>query len=116
MLSDESRLILLRALSENPELSQRQMAKNLGLSLGKVNYCLNALIDKGLVKASNFRKNPNKTGYLYQLTPMGIEQKTRLTVSFLQRKMSEYEQLEQEIAQLREEVRQNHNSNTESPL
>ena len=107
MLSDESRLILLRALSENPELSQRQMAKNLGLSLGKVNYCLNALIDKGLVKASNFRKNPNKTGYLYQLTPIGIEQKTRLTVSFLQCKMSEYEQLEHEIAQLREEVRKN---------
>jgi EPS-associated MarR family transcriptional regulator len=105
MLSDEDRLHLLRALEHNPSLSQRALSRELNISLGKVNYCLSALIDKGWVKVSNFRKSDQKLRYLYALTPTGIEQKSRLTVSFLQRKLAEYDRLEQEIAQLRQEVR-----------
>ena len=104
MLSEESRLQVMRALDENPRLSQRDLARELNISLGKVNYCLKALIDKGWVKASNFRKSDQKLRYLYTLTPTGIEQKSRLTVSFLQRKLAEYDRLEQEINSLRQEI------------
>ena len=106
MLSEESRLHVLRALDDNPSLSQRDLARQLNISLGKVNYCLKALIEKGWVKASNFRKSDQKLRYLYMLTPTGIEQKSRLTVSFLQRKLAEYNQLEQEINSLRQEINQ----------
>ena len=88
---------ILRNISNNPESSQRTLAKNNGLSLGKLNYCLKALKDKGLIKARNFRNNKNKVKYLYILTPKGIAEKTRLTINFMNRKMKEYDELKKEI-------------------
>ena len=96
---------LLRLIEQRPELTQREAADALGVSVGKVNYCLKALVDRGYVKLGNFRRNPNKVRtYGYLLTPAGIEAKTRMTVGFLKRKLREYEQLEREIALLRSEV------------
>lgn len=94
----------LRILQENPELTQRELADRLGVSLGKVNYLLQALMEKGWVKARNFKNNRNKTGYAYLLTPRGIEEKARLTYHFLRRKQMEYEALKQEIDLLQSEV------------
>ena len=88
---------LLRKISFKSSLSQREMAKDLGFSLGKLNYCLKALKDKGLIKINNFQKNPNKLGYVYMLTPKGITQKTKLTLDFMKRKMNEYDELKKEI-------------------
>jgi EPS-associated MarR family transcriptional regulator len=105
MLTDEVRYKLLRILQANPELSQRQVARELGVSLGKTNYCLKALIEKGLVKATNFRSHENKLLYTYYLTPRGLEEKARVTVRFLQRKVREYEALQVEIEQIRNDVR-----------
>ncbi|MEJ2061213.1 MAG: MarR family EPS-associated transcriptional regulator [Gammaproteobacteria bacterium] len=104
MLSDEHQYRILKRLEADPGTSQRELARELGISLGKVNYCLNALVEKGLIKARNFRNNKNKAAYLYLLTPQGIEARARLTVNFLRRKMQEYEQLEQEIEELRREA------------
>ena len=87
-------------------MSQRELAEELGVSLGAANYCLKALVDKGWVKLENFQKNPNKLGYLYLLTPMGIAAKTTLTARFLQRKLTEYEKLKAEIEILKAEVGQ----------
>ena len=101
---DELRLRVLRALEVNPELSQRQLAVELGVSLGGVNYALKALVERGFVKAENFRKSGSKAAYLYVLTPMGIAEKTSLTTAFLGRKLKEYEVLRQEIEFLRGEV------------
>ena len=101
---EDTHLRLLRLLEARPELSQRDLARELGTSLGKVNYCLNALIDKGLVKVRNFRNNQNKLGYAYLLTPRGIESKATITVHFLKRKMAEYEMLKSEIEQLQREI------------
>jgi EPS-associated MarR family transcriptional regulator len=95
---------LLRLLETRPDLSQRDLARELGTSLGKANYCLNALIDKGLVKVRNFRNNQNKLGYAYLLTPRGIDSKATIAVQFLKRKMAEYEMLKQEIEQLQREL------------
>ena len=94
---------LLRQLSQNPSASQRGLAGRFGVSLGKVNYCLCALVDKGLVKASNFRRSDNKLAYAYVLTPAGVEEKGRLTRIFLQRKLLEFDALQQEIATLQQE-------------
>jgi EPS-associated MarR family transcriptional regulator len=105
MLSDEYRYKILRLLEADPQMSQRDIARALGVSLGKVNYCLQALIDKGLVKANNFRNNQNKKAYMYLLTRRGITEKTRATVRFLQHKMNEYENLQREIETLKREVR-----------
>ena len=88
---------LLRKIDKNPRISQRKLAGELGVSLGKINYCLKALKQKGLIKAENFKKNKNKINYLYILTPKGITQKTKLTVNFMKRKMKEYEELKKEI-------------------
>lgn len=96
---------ILKLLEEDPGLSQRELARRLGVSLGKAHYCLRALIDKGLVKAGNFRRNPDKRVYAYLLTPRGIEEKARAARRFLQRKLAEYEALEREIEALRREVR-----------
>src|SRR3989304_3430587 len=104
MLSDEYRYKLLRLLEKEPQLSQRELASQLGLSLGKVNYCVQSLIEKGLIKARNFRNSQNKMAYMYYLTPKGIQDKARVTVRFLQRKMTEYEQLKNEIEELRREA------------
>jgi EPS-associated MarR family transcriptional regulator len=105
VLDDRTRYQLLKLLQENPELSQRQLAEELGVSVGKVNYCLNALLDRGLVKVRNFRDNRNKLAYAYYLTPKGAREKVRTTVGFLHRKLEEYRGLEREIEQLRREVR-----------
>ena len=101
---DELRLRVLRALEANPELSQRQLAAELGVSLGGVNYALKALIERGFVKADNFRKSGAKVAYLYVLTPKGIAEKSSLATAFLGRKLEEYEVLRQEIEALKGEV------------
>lgn len=97
---------LLKVLQASPDLSQRQLAQELGVSLGKTNYCLRALIEKGWVKANNFRRSTNKVAYAYLLTPHGIEERARATVHFLRRKVAEHEALANEIEQLRNEVKQ----------
>ena len=101
---DELRLRVLRALEANPELSQRQLASELGVSLGGVNYALKALVERGFVKADNFRKSGNKVAYLYVLTPQGVAEKASLATAFLGRKLEEYEVLTQEIEALKVEV------------
>jgi EPS-associated MarR family transcriptional regulator len=90
-------LNLLRKIKNKPESSQRELAKELGFSLGKLNYCLKALKTKGLIKISNFKKNPNKINYIYVLTPKGISEKSKLTVNFMKRKMKEYDELKREL-------------------
>ena len=101
---EEIDLELLRQLETDPRLNQRGMADRLGLSLGKANFCLQALVRKGLVKISNFRRSDNKLAYAYLLTPKGMQEKARLTVAFLDRKQQEYELLQVEIARLQAEV------------
>ena len=101
---DEAHYKLLRLIESRPDATQRELAQALGVSLGEVNYCVNALIEKGLVKARNFRNSQNKLAYAYLLTPRGIEQKTAVAVHFLRRKVSEYEALKREIAELKREV------------
>ena len=88
---------VLRSIQKNPNKSQREMAKSLGFSLGKLNYCIQALKKKGLVKINNFKKNPQKMNYAYILTPKGIKQKTKLTLNFMVRKMKEYDELKKEL-------------------
>ena len=97
MKDDQDHFNVLRKIQNKPESTQRELAEDLGFSLGKINYCLNALKSKGLVKISNFKKNPNKVGYIYMLTPKGITEKTKLTISFMKSKMKEYEELKKEI-------------------
>lgn len=104
VLTDEARYRLLKLLEKNPDLSQRELAEVLGVSLGKTNYCLRALIDRGLVKVVNFRNSTHKSRYLYQLTPTGIREKARATRRFLGRKIEEYERLQSEIEALQREV------------
>jgi EPS-associated MarR family transcriptional regulator len=99
-LQEDTHFWMMRHLAENPSLSQRALAKELGISLGSVNFCLQALIEKGLLKAQNFSANPNKLNYTYLLTPKGLAEKTSLTARFLKRKLEEYEMLKQEVAQL----------------
>ena len=101
---DELRLRVLRAIEVDPELSQRQLAAELGVSLGGVNYALKALVERGFVKADNFRKSGNKVAYLYVLTPRGVAEKASLATAFLGRKLAEYEVLKQEIEALKGEV------------
>ncbi len=103
-LNNEEILKVLQALKENPELTQRELSYKVGVSLGKVNFILKALINKGLIKAHNFKKSNNKKAYLYILTPSGIEEKARITYSFLKRKLQEYEDLQDEIRLLKQEV------------
>ena len=97
MKDSQDLLNLMRAIKNKPKLSQREMAKDLGFSLGKLNYCLKALKEKGLVKIDNFKKNPNKINYFYVLTPKGISKKTQMTINFMKRKMKEYDELKKEI-------------------
>ena len=104
MLSDEMRYKLLKLLDANPRLSQRDVARELDISLGKVNYCLNALVRKGWIKASRFTNSRNKAAYMYLLTPRGMEAKIRLTFEFLRIKLREYETLRDEIEQIRRDA------------
>ena len=101
MNNQDIRLDLLRKLESNPEYTQRELSREMGVSLGKVNYCMKKLTEKGLIKLTNFTHNPNKVGYAYLLTPSGIEEKSRLTFSFLKRKVVEYDALKKEINALR---------------
>lgn len=105
MLTDEYRYKILRLLEEDPQMSQRDLARALDISLGKVNYCLQALIEKGMVKANNFKNSQNKQAYLYVLTRRGIAERARATTNFLVRKVAEYEALEKEIEQLRRYIK-----------
>ncbi len=104
MLTDDSRYKILKTLEANPDISQRQLASSLGISLGKTNFCLQALIEKGLIKVKNFSRSSNKGRYLYILTPKGLDSKARLTRRFLQRKQAEYEVLRAEIEEIRREL------------
>ena len=97
MQDNQDYLNLLRKIKNMPSAKQRELANELGFSLGKLNYCLKALKDKGFIKIYNFKKNPNKISYMYVLTPKGISEKTRLTVNFMKRKMKEYDELKKEI-------------------
>jgi EPS-associated MarR family transcriptional regulator len=106
MLDKSTHYGLLKTLEENPGLSQRDLAKKLGISLGKVNFCLNALVEKGSLKINNFRKSDNKLAYAYLLTPRGVEEKARITVQFLKYKVQEYERLRSEIEELKREAEQ----------
>jgi EPS-associated MarR family transcriptional regulator len=106
MRDDSTHYGLLKTLENNPSLSQRDLAKHLGISLGKVNFCLNALVGKGCLKVNNFRNSENKLAYAYVLTPRGIEERARMTVHFLRHKMQEYEQLRDEIEELKREAAQ----------
>jgi EPS-associated MarR family transcriptional regulator len=103
-MTEDMNYQLLKLIEQNPELSQRQLAESLGVSLGKANYCLRALIDKGLVKAKNFKNSSNKAAYLYLLTPRGVEAKAKISVRFLARKVEEYEALRVEIEELKVEL------------
>jgi len=103
-IQEEARFQILRFVHENPEIPQRELSARLGVSLGAVNYCLKALMDRGLVKIQNFNKSPNKIGYSYFLTPAGITEKTLLTARFLQRKKLEYDALKKEIGELSTEL------------
>jgi len=101
---EELKLRVMRVIEENPTATQREIAQELNVSLGGVNYCLKALADRGLVKLNNFAKSERKMGYAYILTPEGVSEKTKITVRFLKRKMAEYELLHQEIELLKSEI------------
>jgi EPS-associated MarR family transcriptional regulator len=104
VLTDEYRCKILRILEEDPDISQRELARALGISLGRANFCLQALIEKGWIKANNFKNSNNKKAYMYLLTRKGIAEKARVTTRFLERKVAEYEALQREIEQLRREM------------
>lgn len=110
MNNKDIHLELLRKLEENPKYTQRELSEEMGVSLGKVNYCIKKLVEKGWIKFSNFNNNPNKSGYLYLLTAKGIEEKAKLTVSFLKIKIEEYEMLKKEISILKNDAKQFNNS------
>lgn len=106
-VTDEIQYRLLRHLAANPQATQRELARILGISLGRTNYCVRALVERGWVKVQNFRKSDNKLAYSYLLTPQGIEAKARVTMRFLKRKRAEYEALKAELAELTAEVQKN---------
>ena len=97
MNNNQDEFNVLRSIKKKPQSNQRELAKELGFSLGKLNYCIKALKSKGLIKIENFKKNPNKINYIYVLTPKGIAEKTKLTMNFMKRKMKEYEELKKEV-------------------
>ena len=99
MIDDQDHFNVLREIDKSNKPTQRQLADKLGFSLGKLNYCIKALKKRGLVKISNFEKNPNKLKYIYILTPRGISQKTRLTINFMKAKMKEYDKLKKELSE-----------------
>ena len=106
IFTDESRYRILRLIEQNPAVSQREVARELGVSLGKANFCLRALIDKGILKANTFCNSQNKRAYVYVLTPRGIRERAKITLRFLRQKVTEYEAVKREIAELTEQARQ----------
>ena len=111
-MPEDTHYNVLRLIEENPQITQRELAIAMGVSLGKVNYCLKAVLEKGWVKANNFKNSNNKMAYAYLLTPKGIEAKTALSLQFLKKKMAEYEQLKQEISQLQKALKTNNTHHT----
>ena len=109
MKEDQDHFDVLRKIQKKPESTQRELAEQLGFSLGKLNYCIKALKAKGLVKIENFKKNPKKINYIYTLTPKGISERTKLTINFMRRKMNEYDELKKEIENLKKNVDNNKN-------
>ncbi|MBI1423186.1 MAG: MarR family EPS-associated transcriptional regulator [Gammaproteobacteria bacterium] len=103
-MTEENRYQLLKLLEQTPSLNQRELAKAMGISLGKTNYCLNALIEKGLIKVANFKRSKTKMNYAYYLTPKGLDEKARVTMQFLKRKQQEYEALVKELEELQKEA------------
>ena len=103
-LETEESLMLMRVIDENPQVTQRELSANLGMSLGKINFLIKAMVEKGFIKADNFKNSKNKIAYLYCLTPRGLEEKTKITYCYMKRKIAEYEKLEEEIRQLQKEV------------
>lgn len=103
-MSEETSYKVIRLIEQNPEISQRKLASELGISLGKTNYCIRALVEKGWVKANNFKNSKNRLAYAYLLTPKGLDEKAKVTARFLKRKLAEYESLKQEIEDLKREV------------
>lgn len=101
MKKQDEQFEILRAIDKKSNMTQRDLSNSLGFSLGKINYCINALKDKGFIKIGNFNKSKNKIKYAYVLTPKGISEKTKLTYNFLKRKMKEYEELQQEIKKIK---------------
>jgi len=97
MNDNQDHFNVLRKINSRPKSTQRELAEELGFSLGKLNYCLKSLKEKGFVKIKNFKKNPNKINYIYVLTPKGISEKTKLTINFMKRKMNEYDELKKEL-------------------
>ena len=97
MKNNQDHFNVLRKIGSEPKPTQRELARELGFSLGKLNYCVKALKNKGLIKIKNFEKNPNKINYIYVLTPRGISEKTKLTLNFMRRKIKEYDELKKEI-------------------
>jgi EPS-associated MarR family transcriptional regulator len=104
VLTDETRYRILKLLEAEPHASQRRIADELGLSLGRVNFCIKALVEKGLIKVNNFRNSERKRAYLYLLTPRGIEEKAVVTGRFLKRKLDEYESIKRELEELQLEA------------
>jgi len=102
MSLDFDQFEVLRKIKEDDKITQRKLANKLGFSLGKLNYCLKALRDKGYIKITNFKKNPNKIKYLYLITPKGVSQKAKLTIMFMKRKMREYDELKKELKDLKD--------------
>ena len=98
-MDEQDNLNLLRKIKDRPKYSQRELAEELGFSLGKLNYCLKSLKTKGFVKINNFKNNPNKLNYIYILTPKGIAEKTKLTLNFMRRKIKEYDELKRELGE-----------------
>jgi EPS-associated MarR family transcriptional regulator len=107
-MNDSIHLNVLKIVEGYPKITQRELAITLGVSLGKANYCLKSLIEKGWLKASNFKNNKNKKAYMYLMTPRGIDEKARMTIYFLARKIKDYEVLEHEIQKLKHEVADNY--------
>jgi len=103
-MSEDRQLKVMRALENNPEMTQRELASTLGISLGAINFCLKALVDKGWIKIDNFKNNPKKLGYLYLMTPKGAVAKTKLSMNFLKRKLIEYDKVKSEIETLEKEL------------
>lgn len=104
MISESQRLAMLKLLQDNPQISQRELAEAMDVSLGKINYCLKALVGRGFVKLGNFRRSDNKRAYAYLLTPAGLEEKTRIVLAFLKRKEAEFDAIQREIRELRREL------------
>lgn len=112
-LQEDTYFRVMRILQDNPDITQRELAEKLGVSVGGLNYCLKALMEKGLVKMKNFANSKNKFGYVYVLTPTGMAEKAAITHRFLQRKMDEYEALKTEIEALRSEVSKENSQGTQ---